>query len=377
MPWLDARALVGACPGLRGDVVLPRADQDLTVIPARLESMFETAGAGGTVIVLALDGVSYEAAAGAWRPDELVALTSTFPSTSVPAWLSATSGRAVAEHGVPGVVIRTGKSDLFNTLADGPGDPGATFLGRHDTVFRRLTARGVDCVGLIGDLKAVPGRWSSAVVDGLRVLPDDADWTMLRHEPERVPDAIERGVDRALGAITGRPTLVWAYVHIDPYIHDHGFDAAVRACLAELGAAAERWAAAGHVVVAHSDHGMVETDSPEELMGAFDDATGSRWCRLPPGGAGRVRWAYPHAASEDAVLARLEQMLGDDALVCPIDALEGLGIAPLTPILRERMGEIVAIAGGRRFPLHEPKPFEHGALTPDEMLVPFAIWHGR
>ena len=376
MSWLGARELVGACQGLRGDVVLPRADQDLTVIPARLESMFEAA-ADAAVIVLALDGVSYEAAANAWRPDELVALTSTFPSTSVPAWLSATSGRSVKEHGVPGVVIRAGESELFNTLADGPGDPGAAFLAEHDTMFRRLTARGVDCVGLIGDLHAVPGRWSSAVVDGLRVLPDETDWTLLRDDPARVPEAIERGVDRALHAITGKPALVWAYAHIDPYIHDHGFDAAVHACLGELGAAAQRWAAAGHVVVAHSDHGMVETDSPQELMGAFDDATGPQSCRLPPGGAGRVRWVYPHAAAEDAVLARLEQLLGDDALVCHIDALEGLGIATLTPVLRERMGEVVAIAGGRRFPLYEPKPFEHGALTPEEMLVPFAVWDGR
>ena len=375
MAWLDAHDLIGTCPGIVGDVVLPRPEQDLTVIPSVLEATF--AAGAATVIVLAFDGVSYEQAAGAWHPDELAALTSTFPSTSVPAWLSATSGRGVAEHGVPGVVMRVAESALFNALADGPADPGPTFLESHETVFERLVDAGVECAGLIGDLEAVPGRWSSAVSAGLRVLPEEADWTRLRHDPAHVPAAIERGVDAALNAVTAAPALVWAYIHIDPYIHDHGFDAAVRACLEQLGATAERWAAAGHVVVAHSDHGMVETDSAPELMAAFDDAAGPKWCRLPPGGAGRVRWAYPRAGAEDEVTGRLDHVLGDDALVCPIDALEDVGVARLTPLLRDRMGEVVAIAGGRRFPLHEPRPFEHGALSPEEMLVPFAVWQPR
>src|SRR5207244_3845994 len=134
---------------------------------------------------------------------------------------------------------------------DEPAPPSGDVIPARPTMFDRLGAQGIECTGYIGDLAAVPGRWSDAVVHGMTRLSPRADWERLRHEPPAVAAAVADEVDTALRDRRSAPLLVWTYVHIDPYIHDHGFDGAVVQCLRDLDTHARRWSDAGCVVVAH------------------------------------------------------------------------------------------------------------------------------
>jgi hypothetical protein len=127
--------------------------------------------------------------------------------------------------------------------------------------------------------------------------------------------------------------------------------------------------------VLHSDHGQVPNVCDEIQLRAFDRLDSPLLCRFPAGGAGRVRWLYPHAAHESFVLEHLEDALGDDAVVCHRDDVGDIG---LTTGQLPGVGEVMAIATGKTFPVPDPAyRYEHGSATAEEMLVPLAIWKRR
>jgi hypothetical protein len=185
------------------------------------------------------------------------------------------------------------------------------------------------------------------------------------------PRALVEGVARDVTEVlTGHPTLLWAYVNLDDYIHRHGYDDAVRRALTQLANHAEQWAANGWTVLAHADHGQVRCDPDPDLTRAFATVDNPADCLLPAGGAGRIRWLYPKPDRTDHVSAQLATALGDTARVLPIEKVPELNT------LTGRVGPVVAIATSPRFPVPDPTlRYEHGGLDDDEMHVPFATWH--
>jgi hypothetical protein len=128
-------------------------------------------------------------------------------------------------------------------------------------------------------------------------------------------------------------------------------------------------------VLAHSDHGQVRCRPAAELAAAWAGLDTPQLCELPGGGAGRVRWLYPLPGRAGELAARLAAALGDAAVVLRLADLDRLGLARVTPALRARLGEVVAIAATDRFPVPDPSlRWEHGSTHPDEMLVPLAAW---
>jgi hypothetical protein len=378
--WLSAAELAAACRigtvGLR-----PHERQSLRAVP----SLLTTSWHGDTLIVLAVDGIAWHAAAAHWTPDRLTPLTSTFPSTSTTAWLTSTTGLTPDRHGVPGVRYRGGAGLLFDCLTDtaagrvgdwAADDPaGEVAIGPLPTIFDEAAARGAAATALPGDLATMPGRWTEALLRGARRTAPTGDWSTLRHAPVQAVRSVAGDVGRVLSA--GGPRLVWAFLHLDPYVHRHGYDAVIGAALAEIQAVAARWAAAGHTVVGYADHGATGTAAP--ATGTWETAwaaAGSpRLCRLPVGGAGRVRWWYPRPGRAGEVRERLAAALGPHALVLASDELADLGLAAAGGLVARRVGEVVALATGDRFPLLDPADrYEHGSITETEMLIPFAVW---
>jgi hypothetical protein len=386
---LEKESAISGLDGLR-----PHRDQGLHVVPAVLIDCWIrpcwpfAVGSADAVVVLALDGIGLEPALTAWAPATVIALTSTFPSTSPTAWLTAVTGRQVAEHGVPGVVYRFGPGLLFNCLADRSagrsGDWSANdratevMIDGGATVFQVLSGRGIDSVVVQGDLGSIPGRWADAVTRGARRVVPDRPWATLRYRPVAAARTVVHDIDQVLGSRrAGGPLLVWAYAHLDPYVHRHGYDKAVLAALAILGQAARRWSEAGYAVVSHADHGLVRT-RPLPMGSGWAEAGDARLSRLPPGGAGRVRWWYPRPGREDEVLDRLTAALSDHALVMPAEGLIELGLVERGGQLLDRIGEIVALALDEWFPLVDPEDaYEHGSVTPEEMLAPLVVWGPR
>jgi len=358
-------------PGVPG--MVPSADRSLAAVPELLLGELDRARRG--VVVLATDGVSYRPARRHWPG--VTPLTSVFPSVSANAWLTATTGAGAAVHGVPGMVYRLPGRGLVlsvtgGLLADPAAEPAReTVAAAPPTVFGRARERGFGAVAIGRELDALPGPWSAAVLAGAD-RPGGRE--PLTTDPLAAAAAAVADVDRVL-PVTGAPTLVWVYVNLDDDQHAHGWHGAGEEALSQLAVAAARWADQGWTVVAHSDHGHVPTEPDPDLDRAWADVDRPELCVLPAGGAGRTRWLHPRPGREVEVAGRLAAALGDSAVVLGADDLPGRRLLALSPVLRERLGAVVAIATGSRFPLPDPSMrSEHGATHPDEMLVPYAVW---
>jgi hypothetical protein len=353
-----ATRLPGGC-GIR-----PHPRQSIAAI-AQLLLAFD-----GDLVVLALDGVGWEVAATVFSPDLLIPLTSVFPSTSISAWLTALTGRSVAEHRVPGVCFRAvGAQVLYDCFAEGNLRGPPTGAEPPPPVFAELARRGVRCSVNLGEVATWPSYWRDLLSHGARVLPARADWDRLRDDPRGMADAAIAELDRAI------PALVWSWINADDHVHAHGYTPELLEALRRLGGFAERLASRGFTVLAFSDHGLVPSSCPAYVRDGWAAITGPELCVLPPGGAGRVRWCYPRPGRAAEVADRLSALLGDSALIMDPGQLDDAGLLAVDESLAWAIGDLICIALDAPFPVPDPgAAFEHGSITTGEMIVPLAVW---
>jgi hypothetical protein len=89
-----------------------------------------------------------------------------------------------------------------------------------------------------------------------------------------------------------------------------------------------------------------------------------------------VRWLYPHPAQADRIAAQLADRIPDAYVVDP-DTLAAWGMVEAGSIGQRRMGEIVLVAHGPDVPGPDSAAtYEHGSMTPEEILIPFMTWPG-
>jgi Type I phosphodiesterase / nucleotide pyrophosphatase len=380
--WLDYDALLqAAC--LDGNLgIRPQSSQSITQLASILlrglgRESDSLTGSLQSIIVIAIDGVNYDVAAEAWSrwpPDLLLPLSTTFPSTSSTAWLSAVTAQPVEQHLVVGVCYRLpATGTVIDCYADGPW--GAVGRDRPAaTVFDRLSARGVACVCVPGEVATWGPAWLDALCHGARVLPSDAHWSGLRLDPVRLTRIVLSETAAAAEGAGGQARLTWCWVDLDDAVHRHGYSEDVLTSLGEVARAAATWRDRGHTVITVSDHGLVPVRSTPEAVRGWEAANSPALCRLPPGGSGRVRWCYPRRGRAGQVVTRLTDAIGD-GLILERDQLADMGLLRMTRAMRARIGEVVALATGPRFPPPDPAyRFEHGSVTPAEMVVPLGVW---
>ncbi len=335
------------------------------------------------MVVLALDGLAFHVAAEALAHAELAAMRSTFPSTSATAWLTSVTGIEAGEHGAVGTVCRVPGTDRLVNVITGTG-AGDVEIGADPvvvaspTVFDAARVLGAEPIVLGHELAALRGPWVSALLHGATLRTADGDAVDNEPPVRTVSGIVERTV-REVDAVVAQPhadpLLLWVYVNLDDHIHRSGYDAPLRAAVRALDEAACRWADRGWTVLAHADHGQVPVSSDERLAARWQTLDNPRYCRAPSGGAGRVRWLHPLPGREQWLADELRSALGEDAFVFTPDELDERGLMNVSPIVRARIGEVVAVAASPRFPLPDPSlVYEHGSITEDEMLVPFAAW---
>ncbi|MGE5828134.1 MAG: hypothetical protein ACM30G_07165, partial [Micromonosporaceae bacterium] len=130
----------------------------------------------------------------------------------------------------------------------------------------------------------------------------------------------------------------------------------------------------GVAVLLYSDHGLASSAPTATTLATWAEADSPRWCRLPAGGAGRVRWLYPHAGQRDRLVGWLADRLPTAVVTTP-ERLARLGLVRAGSVGARRLGEVVLLARGPDFPAADPTAaFEHGSMTADEVLVPLAVW---
>jgi hypothetical protein len=343
------------------------------------------------VLVLALDGLAYHVAAEGLAHADLAPLRSTFPSTSATAWLTSVTGLDASEHGAVGTVYRSPGSDRVTNVLTGESQGYSTdqrarpaaFGGESasvgqplvrigPTIFDRARVLGAQTLALGPELAGLSGPWIRALLHGA---------TLRGGAPPAgragaVAEQIVREIESVLAEPRATPLLLWAYVDLDRHIHRAGYDATLLAALRVLDEAACRWADRGWTVLAHADHGQVAVSRHDLLTERWDALDDPRYCRAPSGGAGRVRWLYPRPGYEAQLASNLRDALGGHAFVFTPDELGERGLMTVSPVIRARIGEVVAVAASPRFPVHDPSAaYEHGSITEDEVLVPFAAWN--
>jgi hypothetical protein len=389
---LDPDALVGACtvPGVPG--LVPHPEQSLALVPGWVLGQLAVSRRG--VIALGVDGLSWAAAAATWRSAELACLTSTFPTISATAWMTASTGVGPVAHLVAGnsyLVPELGVVlDATTATPQGwpgrplpvvapQGTPASQLVVSHPTLFEHATQQQAAAVAVTRELDGLPGPWTDALLRGADRW--DAGRTAAGVLQAQAADArtmaaaVVSDVERVLAERPGR-SLVWAYANLDDHVHRHGYDPAAQQALQALEAAATRWAARGWTVIAHADHGQVHHVRDHRLEAVWAMLDTPALCAFPAAGAGRTRWLYPRPARAAEVVERLRQGLGPHAVVLTRSELVTLGLVSDAPRLLGRIGEVVALATSERFPLADPDlRYEHGGVQPDELLVPLATWH--
>jgi len=384
----DELALACTAPGVPG--LVPHPQQSLALVPGWVLGQLDASQRG--VIVLGVDGLSWSLAAACWHAAELACLTSTFPTTSATAWLTALTGVGPAEH------LAAANSYLvpaLGTVVDAVTAQPITWPGQaalpleastdaqlvapqHPTLFERARQQGVTCVAVTREFDGLPGPWTDALLRGAdrwdRGKTSASALQAQAADPPSLATAVIGDVEQVLAEHPG-DALVWAYVNLDDYAHLHGYDGAAEQALAALETAATRWAGQGWTVIAHADHGQVRRVRDQGLEAVWAAVDTPALCAFPGAGAGRTRWLYPRPGKAAEVAERLRQGLGPNALVLSASELVDLGLVSDAPRLLERVGEVVALARTEHFPLEDPDMLcEHGGVGPDEMLVPLATW---
>jgi hypothetical protein len=392
--WLREQDVETECRLAAFGGLAPHPEQHLGILKRRLVDAFVEPermgllGSSRTLIVLAIDGLAYDVARASWAPDLLAAVTSTFPSVSSTAWLTASTGLTPSEHGVVGVVFEDEAVDgVYNCYLDQEQSHVRTVspargieLGPWSTLFSELTAVGVPCTAHVGDLSRYPGRWSRAVTHGAHVVhPPVRRFAEHSVGPADMAYIAMNVVDHTVtSSVPGKPALVWVFLNFDDHVHLNGYDAQVIAALKDLECAIGSWVADGHSVVAYSDHGLVPTHASERGSTVMEWINDSRVCRSPSGGAGRTLWAYPKAECEKELLQRVAELAQPFAHVLSREELVEHALLQSTPLVDRRVGPLVLIAKEAEFPLFDARyRYEHGSLLRQEMLVPVALWRGH
>ncbi|HEY0167525.1 MAG TPA: alkaline phosphatase family protein [Jatrophihabitans sp.] len=317
-------------------------------------------------MLLAVDGVGLSIAEACWPAARCESLVTTFPSTSTTAWLTALTGAGLERHLVPGMVFQVDGSPVE---AVGPGP--ANLIGPVESVFSRLRAVGVRSSVIPGMIADYPGPWSRALWQGASLVAP----TRPAATPPDPRDTASQAVADIDAVLATGADLVIAYVDIDSTVHQEGYSDRVQQALAILDSAAIGWRRQEIRTMALSDHGATEVRPDAAVAQRWTAMVDSGLCDPVSGGAGRVRWLHSCPGQHQRLLQVARDALGDVAWVASKWEVAQRGWWPASENLLRRVGDVVAVATAPAFPVpQEDMRYEHGSITPMEMLIPFAVW---
>jgi hypothetical protein len=347
------------------------------------------------VILLVIDGLGFYHLASLLKrfPDlylhslvergALVPITSVFPSTTVSALTTFSTGLTPQEHGMVGYRLYLRETSaitnmirlslLGSTKGDSAVDWGIdleTFLA-GPRLSESLRRAGVETHVVL------PRRISSSGLSHLLYGASDQ-----LHPSTNLSDmlvAARRAVQRA----TGKAFVYLYWSETDSIAHAHGPEseestAELRSVDAALGR--ELGEACGTVFMITSDHGFV-TMERQDYARIDEDPLLMRDLVLPPVGEPRASYLFVREGRRRAVADRIAERFAGD-LVC-LDSHEALerglfGRGDVHAAVPDRIGDLVVASTGRKG-LYYPFPGSvmlkgmHGGLTKEEMLVPLIV----
>lgn len=143
-------------------------------------------------------------------------------------------------------------------------------------------------------------------------------------------------------------------------------------------------AKAGTAFFIVADHGQT-TMARDQMLHIEDHPQLMRDLLMRPMGDPRVAYLYTRQGRQTAVLDYFASNLADLAIALPVDealATGWFGPTPISPVVRDRMGDVVVIMRDQAIVYNNDDQFlvdhfhaGHGGLTRDEMQVPWIGFH--
>ncbi len=311
-------------------------------------------------------------------------VTSVFPSTTVAALTTYTTGLTPQEHGMVGYRLYLRETSAITNMirlsvlgnpkgdsAVGAGIDPETFL-TGPFLAERLRRLGVETHTLLA--RQIAGSGLSNLLysrsDKLHSVTNLSDMLV---EARRI-------VQRARGKVFA--SLYWA--ETDAIAHVHGpwteeFTAELRAVDSALGRELEG-KVEGSVMIVSSDHGFVPMEK-SDYRSVVDLPELGRDLLLPPVGEPRASYLFVRQGRKEAVAEAVARRLAGDFLCLDsLAALEGglFGRGKVHPAVADRVGDLVLVSTGRAGLHHSYKDAAmlrgmHGGLTAEEVFVPLVL----
>ncbi len=311
--------------------------------------------------------------------DELQAV---FPSTTSVALTSLATCQWPSTHAITG----------WWTHIEQIGAPAAIlqFASRSDS--SDLGKMGVDSASVF----PVPSAMSAYSRDTLIVVPANiANSTYSRYfgggQKSCGYSSMEQGVTSVINRIrdASEPTFTYLYIsRVDSLAHLHGMTRPeVQHALYEVDSEMARLASgiAGKArIVATADHGLLDAPAggrhtlrPNRQLAPL--------LRFPPSGDARVMYLHTRDWAAERVRRLFERRFEDRFIIITVDEAESLelfGPGQLSPMARERMGDLIAISSGADMIEYNAARgvgktvqlnSHHSGLTPEEMRIPLVI----
>ena len=348
------------------------------------------------VLLVILDGFGYRKARSLFEayPDlalrslgetgSLVPLTSVFPSSTVSALVSISTGLTPLEHGMIGYRLYLRETAAITNMirfsmhgggaSDSALKAGLTLdsLFPGQTFHQRMTAQGVAAHTVLPQHIAASGL-SSALYRG----------STSSHPAAGLSDILVTA-RHLLNHAEGKTFVSVYWPGLDAVAHGRGPD--TDAYVAELRAVddAIRRELVGRVentlLVFTSDHGFVPMRSGDYLQ-LQDRPEIDQAMLLPPVGEPRASYFFARSDARDRLATALGGVATDGLiLLSPEEMLaEGLlGTGSAHPEIKNRIGALIAVSTGQAGIFHAYPDASmlrgmHGGLTEDEMLVPLIV----
>jgi hypothetical protein len=347
------------------------------------------------VLLVILDGLGYrgltELASEEARADfdaiasrgTCIPLTTVFPSTTVAALTTYSTGLPPAGHGMLGYRLYLREiSSIVNmiqlTVVGGRGESplpesfAADALLTHPTVYERLAESGVDSHVVLPRGIAASGLSRLLYRGATHVHPAIEFSDML---------ALSRQI---LNAARARTVVTLYWPGLDTIGHVRGCESDAYVAEAASIASALRRELVGRaertLLLLSSDHGFASMTPADYLPTTrFPDLHDRSL--LFPVGEPRASYMFFGAGRGSSRLTYPAPVLEDDLLFLDADVALSLGLfgsSPIHPETRHRLGDLLVVSTGRRG-LRHPYPDAallrgmHGGLTADEMIVPLLV----
>ncbi len=348
------------------------------------------------IVFLVLDGLGYRKSQALFQeyPDSAlrklgesgcqVPLTSVFPSTTVAALTSLSTGLTPLEHGMIGYRLHLRETASitnmirFTTVGNSRPDSAFAIGLDHETlipsatIHKHLDTHGVTAHAVLPGYIATSGL-STALYRGCPSM----------HSAVSLPDMFVQ-TREILRKSTGKTFISLYWPGLDSVAHVQGpnsesyrdeFHAVYDAIRRGLVGQAE-----DTLLIVTSDHGFVPM-APEDYLLLNSEFDADRALLMPPVGEPRASYLFARNGKKDAI-RRVFAKPREDGLICleSRELLESglLGINTPHPEIAHRIGDLALLSTGsggvfQEYPDAVLLRGMHGGLTEDEMLVPLII----